>query len=83
MKFNSLNLPQEFIKLIVKRFKPVLSRLDIEKDFLEISTEITGVRIQLRFQGKETKAGDFVWDAERIVNQSIIPTQALVNFKNN
>jgi hypothetical protein len=61
-------------KAILKRFKTALSDLEIENDFIEISTKFKGLQIQVRIFGQADLTGNLHWHVVRIINQSIIPT---------
>ncbi|GAA4202127.1 hypothetical protein GCM10022289_16430 [Pedobacter jeongneungensis] len=63
-----------FKKIILKRFKPALKPLDIENDFLEVSTSYLGKPYEVRIMGGLDQNGSYFWDVVRVVNRSIIPS---------
>ncbi|KQM76237.1 hypothetical protein ASE74_19480 [Pedobacter sp. Leaf216] len=77
----TLYLPNDtelFNKAILKRFKTALANLEIENDFLEISTTFKGIQVQVRVFGKADLMGKLHWHVIRIINQSVIPTQPFI-----
>jgi hypothetical protein len=68
------NDSQLLSKSILRQFKSTLANLDIENDFIEISTKLNGVQIQVRIFGQPDPTGNLNWHVTRIINQSIIPT---------
>ncbi|RBQ11813.1 hypothetical protein [Pedobacter miscanthi] len=63
-----------FKKIILKRFKPALKPLDIENDFLEVSTSYLGKAYEVRIMGRPDQNSNYFWDVVRVVNRSIIPS---------
>jgi len=63
-----------FKKIILKRLKAALKPLDIENDFLEISTSYMGKAYEVRIMGGRDKNGNYFWEVVRVVNRSIIPS---------
>ncbi len=64
-----------FKKIILKRLRPALKPLDIENDFLEVSTSYMGKAYEVRIMGGIDQNGNHFWDVVRVVNRSIIPSE--------
>jgi len=69
-----------FKKDILKRMKPALKPLDIENDFLEISTSYMGKSYEVRIMGGRDMNGNYFWEVVRVVNRSIIPSNLEFSF---
>lgn len=63
-----------FKKMILKRFRPALKPLNIENDFLEISTSYMGKAYEVRIMGGQDLNGNYFWEVVRVINRSIIPS---------
>jgi hypothetical protein len=63
-----------FKKIILKRLKAALKPLDIENDFLEISTSYMGKAYEVRIMGGRDLNGNYFWEVVRVINRSIIPS---------
>jgi len=70
-------------KAILKRFKTALSDLEIENDFIEISTKFNGLKLQVRIFGQADLTGNLHWHVVRIINRSIVPTAPIMISGNN
>ncbi|QNN44865.1 MULTISPECIES: hypothetical protein [Pedobacter] len=71
---------ENFKKIILKRLKPALKPLNIENDFLEISTSYMGKAYEVRIMGGRDVQGNYFWEVVRVVNRSIIPSSLEFNF---
>ena len=61
-----------FKKYLLKKCHKALMALDIEHDFLEISTIHKEIHYQVRICGIKNAKGELDWDIVRIINQSIL-----------
>jgi len=69
-----------FKKIILKRLKAALKLLDIENDFLEISTNYMGKAYEVRIMGGQDMNGNYFWEVVRVINRSIIPSNLGFDF---
>ena len=63
---------KDLYKNLLKRFNKLLSTLDVNSDFLEISTHYNGAQIQVRICGRPDEANNLSWDVVRVINNSIV-----------
>lgn len=63
---------EDFRKYLLKKFHKALTSLDINHDFLEISTTYKETQYQVRICGIKNAKGELNWDIVRIINQSIL-----------
>jgi len=64
-----------FKKIILKRFRPTLKYLDINKDFIEVSTDYDNKHYVVRLEGVQDVTGRRLWKVVRVINNSIIPSE--------